>query len=110
MRIYAEDDIVSWAINRGIYSADGSTFAQLKGIAEEVVEATEAYTKMNWAEGQEVQRQAEIALKSELGDIYVFWVNACHTAGINPSSAVDAAVEKITERTGSMVDGRFVKD
>ena len=104
--MYKQKKIEKWAEEKGIYYGGGNFIAQMKGIAEEVVEATEAYTQADYSIGA----APSIALESELGDIYVFWINACWIAGIDPKDAVNAAYEKISKRTGSMKDGRFVKE
>lgn len=104
MTVYKQKEIQQWADSKGIYE-EGDFMAQMKGVAEEVVETTEAYI---YNEISQVSWQDE--LEKELGDIYVFWINACYIADVNPSDAVDAAYNKIINRTGEMIDGRFVKD
>ena len=93
--MFLQVDIEEWAEEKGIYE-DANLEAQLKGIAEEVVEVAMAET-LNDKE-------------KELGDIYIWWINACKVADINPHTAVRVAFEKVTKRTGTMVNGRFVKD
>lgn len=100
-----QEDIEAWADAKGIYNY-GSFNAQMKVLAEEVIEATEAYCY------HKIERtaQARIQLEQELGDIYVVWVNACKVAGIGTEEAARAAIVKNSQRSGNMVNGRFVKD
>ena len=78
----------------------------MKVLAEEVIEATEAYCYHKIERTQ----QASTQLEQELGDIYVVWLNACKVAGVEPEWAAKQAVTKNAKRTGNMVNGRFVKD
>ena len=103
--IYKQEEIEYWAQHKGIYDDGGSFMAQAKGMAEEVVEVTEAYCEQ--LVGSYTSRAQ---LTSELGDVYVFWINACRIAGVHPSNCIDAAFKKINGRDGVMVEGRFVKD
>ncbi len=133
--MYKQDEIKDWAKAKGIYD-DPNFVAQMKGVAEEAVEATEAYILSEYQEPEgffvrqevweaateeernqieqkmieEEKRLIREDLAKELGDIYVWWINACEVAGVEPEVAIDAAVEKIIKRTGKMENGRFVKD
>ena len=97
--VYKQEDIEYWALHKGIYNDGGSFIAQVKGIAEEVPEVVEAY-----------YIKSTIELEKELGDIYVFWINACRISGVDPKNCIDAAFKKINHREGEMVAGRFVKE
>ena len=96
--VHKQEEIEYWALHKGIYTEGGSFLAQVKGIAEEVPEVVEAY-----------YTKSTIELEKELGDIYVFWINACRIAGVQPKNCIDAAFKKIDNRDGEMVSGRFVK-
>jgi len=110
--MFLGNDIVNWAEEKGIFkrkkgeSEFKSIFlVQLKGIAEETVEVTEAYTAHKHCCGllSDVQK--------EMGDIYVWWINACATIGLEPEHCIEMAYRKITQREGYVNDsGRFVKD
>jgi len=102
--MYLQEEIVTWAERKGIFVAPSFT-TQIKGIAEETVEVTEAYTSHKHCCGpiSDVQK--------EMGDIYVWWINACATIGLEPEECIRLAYEKIAKRTGHVNDqGRFVKD
>ena len=103
--IYKQAEIQHWAENRGIYNY-GSFVAQAKVLAEEVVETTEAFA---WYKAENTAQSIK-DLHKELGDIYVTWINACYMADIRPEAAIDTAVKVNSERTGNMINGRFVKD
>jgi NTP pyrophosphatase (non-canonical NTP hydrolase) len=78
----------------------------MKGVAEEVVETTEAYV----VDKHQPTAEAINKLASELGDIYVFWINACYAAHVDPAHAINTALEKVLGRDGTTVNGRFVKE
>ena len=103
--MYLQEDIESWAAAKGIYNY-GSFNAQMKVLAEEGIEATEAYCYHKIERTQ----QARIQLEQELGDIYVVWINACKVANMDPEWCAKQAVIKNSSRNGNMVNGRFVKD
>lgn len=84
--------IEAWAEEKGIYTVP-SLEAQLKGLAEEVVEIC-----FNPSDPK------------EWGDVYVWWINGCKIAGVNPDDAVDAAYEKVSKRKGKTINGRFEKN
>jgi NTP pyrophosphatase (non-canonical NTP hydrolase) len=102
--MYKQKEIEDWADDKGIYK-NPSFYSQMKGIAEEVVETTEEYVLWNHS----TLPIDKNALKMELGDIYIFWINACWIAGVDPKDAIDLAYNKIVDRKGHMEDGRFVK-
>jgi len=110
--MFLGNDIVNWAEEKGIFkrkkgeSEFKSIFlVQLKGLAEEVVEVTEAYTAHKHCCGPLTDVQ------TEMGDIYVWWINACATIGLEPEECIRLAYKKISGRTGhTNGDGRFVKD
>ncbi|MDC1406070.1 hypothetical protein N8314_00785 [Akkermansiaceae bacterium] len=103
--MYLQDDIEAWALAKGIYTY-GSFQAQMKVLAEEVIEATEAYCYHK----VERTQQDRLKLEQELGDIYVVWVNACKLAMVDAEDCAYKAVKKNSGRHGNMVNGRFVKD
>lgn len=106
--MYKQLEIEDWARAKGIYDYGGNFVAQMKGIAEEAVEATEAWTVIKYMNiPLDLDRNN---LEKELGDIYVWWINSCAIAGVRPEDAVDAAYNKIMKRTGKMENGRFIKD
>lgn len=102
--MYREEEIRAWARRKGIYDADNFT-AQIKGIAEETVEVAE-----EWGHFQNDEQKRPDLLAKELGDIYVWWINACYLANITPETAIELTMEKILKRSGKMKGGRFVKD
>ena len=110
--MYKQEEIEQWAQEKGIYT-DPSMKKQLQGVAEEAIESMEAYTELYYSEKYAVQGEEDIygfELAQELGDIYVFWINACKIAGVDPKDAVDSAYFKISKRKGKTVNGRFVKN
>ena len=103
--IYKQQEIQLWAGAKGIYDDGGVFMTQVKGMAEEVVEVTEAYCEQFTGFSTSTHE-----LACELGDIYIFWINACLIGNVEPKDCIDAAYDKVIKREGKMVNGRFVKD
>jgi len=101
--MYLKEEIEKWATAVGIIK-DGTFIGQLKGLSTEVVEATEAYTMFK-------TQNANVAeIEMEMGDIYIYWMNACTKLGLDPEKCVDKAFNKVIKRTGTIVSGRYKKD
>lgn len=101
--MYLQSEIEAWAEERGLFKQP-SFSKQMQGVAGEAIEAQDAYSlvKVNCAPKSDLEK--------ELGDIYVFWMNACKIADIKPEDAALAAYNKISNRKGYIVEGRFIKD
>lgn len=93
-----EKEVIAWGESKGIL-AEADTPAQLKKTAEEVVEAVEAYFLFDRDE-----------LKKELGDILVTVILAAKISDLGVEECLEAAWNKIKNRTGVMKNGQFVKD
>ena len=102
--MYLQKEIVAWATSKGIIKAN-SFISQMKGVAEEAMESVEAYVYYGTHQGTKIE------LEKELGDVYIFWINACEIAGVTPEKAIAMSHAKNMLRSGSLnKDGRFVKD
>lgn len=93
-----EKEIIKWGEAKGIL-AESDTPAQLKKTAEEVVESVEAYFLFD-----------RDILKKELGDIIVTVILAAKLSDLDVEECLEAAWNKIKNRTGVMKNGQFVKD
>lgn len=93
-------DIFDWGVARNITSEGGATsLSQMKKLAEEVIELTEALEEGTLEE-----------IKLEAGDVLVVLLNVCRLAGIDLSECLEMAYNKIKDRKGIMRNGVFVKE
>jgi len=90
--------VEEWAAERGIMDK-ATPRAQAMKTLEEAGELLEAVCDDAFD---------EIAL--ELGDVMVTCIIGCALQGFTPESALQAAYDKISKRSGRMVDGQFVRE
>ena len=98
-----EQQVLRWAYDRGIF-AESTEDTRWEKFLEEVGELVDA----SYPDGSEMQDIDEIKL--EAGDVLVTMINVLHPYGLDLETCLWAAYEKISKRTGKMVDGMFVKD
>ena len=98
-----EVEVCRWARKKGIfYKSDA--IAQMGKMREEVKELDiEVLTD----EPEGLNRKA---IESELGDVLVTCIIQARFHGLNAQTCLESALNKITKRTGKMIDGQFVKD
>lgn len=90
-------NICNWAEARNITAEGGATsYSQIPKLLEEVLEFRDAET--------------EEEAKLEFGDILVVCIQIARLRGLDMVECLELAYEKISKRTGTMIDGRFVKD
>lgn len=113
---YAELEIkvLDWADDKGILDK-ATPYAQAKKTFEEVEELIEAVdaqskgkTEFVNSKGKIVNTQEEI--KDALGDILVTIIIGAELQGLNLEDCLESAYDVISKRTGSMINGQFVKD
>jgi NTP pyrophosphatase (non-canonical NTP hydrolase) len=92
------DSIRDWADKRGIYDS-GDTKTQFVKLMEEVGELGKAILKDDKAE-----------FVDAIGDCIVVLTNLSHLGGYDVEHCISSAYGEISNRTGSMVNGTFVKD
>ena len=92
------EDIREWARTRGIYDS-GDVKTQLIKLYEETGELSEAVLKDNMLD-----------IVDAIGDSVVVLTNLATLAGVNIEHCIDAAYGEIRQRTGTMVNGTFVKE
>jgi len=90
--------IRAWAKERGLYEA-GDSKTQFAKLVEEVGELARGILKKDQPE-----------IKDAIGDLIVVLTNLAHLEGFTVEDCIDSAYEVISERTGKMVNGTFVKD
>jgi NTP pyrophosphatase (non-canonical NTP hydrolase) len=91
------DDIRDWAEDRGIY-AKGDTKTQLIKLYEEAGELAQAVLKNDTEE-----------FIDAIGDCVVVLTNLAHLGGVSIEDCIESAYNEISNRSGSMVNGSFVK-
>ena len=92
------DLIRSWADVRGI-TQNGDVKTQYIKLLEEVGELADAILKNNKED-----------IIDAIGDAVVVLTNLSTLAGVNIEYCIDSAYGEISNRTGNMVNGTFVKD
>ena len=106
--------VLSWAKDKGILDK-ATPLAQARKTEEETNELIEAcvaqhagYETFTNSKGKLCNTQEEI--KDALGDILVTIIIGAELQGLNLEDCLEAAYNIISKRTGTMVDGQFVKD
>jgi len=98
--------IIAWGECKGIvYPSVEQIAAQLRKNDEESSEVLDAAVTYFGHKSNPIDN-----LRSECGDLGVTWLMACACAGVDPREALVVAYNKISKRTGKVVDGQFVKD
>ena len=92
------DLIRYWANERGIYKK-GNSHTQYVKLQEEAGELAKALLNNDKAE-----------IKDAIGDIVVVLTNLAHLENLAIEDCIDAAYKEISNRTGKMINGTFVKD
>lgn len=86
-----------WAEDRNITAAGGATsYSQIPKLFEEVGEFRDAETEED--------------AKLEFGDILIVCIQIARLRGLDMGECLHLAYEKIKDRKGTMIDGRFVKE
>jgi len=92
------DSIRDWADKRGIYDS-GDTKTQFVKLMEEIGEL-----------GQAILKNDEAEFIDAIGDSVVVLTNLAKLGGYNIERCIESAYNEISARSGSMVNGTFVKD
>ncbi len=93
----SEADVIQWANEKGIL-LKGTKAGQYRKTVEEVGELGEALINSDIAE-----------VRDAIGDIAVTIIIQAHMNGLSFQECLDSAYAVISKRTGTMVDGVFVK-
>ena len=92
------DKIRAWAKTRGLYDK-GNTYVQYVKLQEEAGELAKALLKSDHDE-----------INDAIGDMVVVLTNLAHLHGTEIEYCIEDAYNVISERTGKMINGTFVKD
>ena len=92
------NNIRKWAEERGLYEK-GDTKTQLIKLYEESGELSQALLKNNKED-----------IIDAIGDSVVVLTNLAHLVGTDIETCVQSAYDEISNRTGRMINGTFIKD
>jgi len=92
------DKIRLWAKQRGLYDK-GDTKTQLIKLYEETGELS-----------QEILKNNRDGIVDAIGDCVVVLTNLAHLNNLSIEDCIGAAYDEISNRTGKMINGTFVKD
>lgn len=95
--------IIEWGEEKGINNPE----KQFQKLAEEMLEAHEAYLASEYYKPSETEYEH---LVEELGDIGVVWILLCNMLEVDPFDALEAAHNKNKDRKGKTINGSFVKE
>ena len=97
---HKEKEIIQWGVDRNIVGPTGQATpeAQIEKTFEEVQEVKDAIAEIN------IENLIE-----EIGDVYVTLILQCKMWDISMNDCIDAAYEKIKDRKGIMIQGKYVK-
>lgn len=98
-----EVEVCRWAEKKGIFD-ESDAVIQMGKMREAV---TELDIEVLSDEPDGLNREA---IESELGDVLVTCIIQARFHGLTAQTCLESALNKITKRTGKMIDGRFVTD
>jgi NTP pyrophosphatase (non-canonical NTP hydrolase) len=100
-----EKQVVQWAEERGMFEYKRH-LPRLDKFYEEVEELVDEIIIPD----DEGFNPDVASIKLEAGDVLVTLINLLHPFGLDLETCLDAAYNKIKDRTGKMVDGQFERD
>jgi len=112
------EKIINWNKERGLLKRGFDQEKETSFIIEELLEATGNFDSIS-ARAKAVHYAKEITENSKnnehqivdaLFDIIIFATGAIGKLGYDPSEVMDEGFKEINSRTGTLIDGKFVKD
>ena len=112
------EKIVEWNRERGLLDKGFDQTKETSFIIEELLEATGNYNSINAREraqkyANEITAGAQPNnhdLVDALFDIIIFASGAMAKLGYDPTKVMDEGFKEINSRTGTLMDGKFIKD
>ena len=106
------DNVRQWAFDKGITGPDGkgTRLKQLEKVEEEVAETKAAVLAFREANSPTEQWKRLDEIEDGIGDSIVTLIILAEMHGLSAESCLESAYRVISKRTGSMIDGQFVKD
>lgn len=107
-------NVESWGQNKGIVNfSKEQVLAQIGKVKEELAEVEQAvveYFDTNCEPFDDTEVNLFENIENELGDLGVTWIMVATCLEIYVGDALLSAYNKISKRTGNVVNGVFVKD
>lgn len=112
------EKIVAWNNERGLIAKGFTHEKEVSFIIEELLESTGNYDSLS-ARDEAMEMAQKITADSQnnpdqiidaFADIIVFATGAMAKLGYNPSNVMNEVYKEINSRTGTLIDGKFVKD
>lgn len=112
------EKIVKWNQERGLIKKGFDHTKETSFIIEELLESTGNYDSINARQraeeiAKDITKDAEHdpeKIIDALFDIIIFATGAMAKLGYNPSLSMEEGFKEINSRTGTLIDGKFVKD
>jgi NTP pyrophosphatase (non-canonical NTP hydrolase) len=107
------EQIKQWGADKGITGPNGkgTLLGQLSKTQEELTETRDAAVEWGMNDFDEIGHDIAMGeLKDGIGDTTITLILAAEMSGLDFEDCVQAAYNEIKERTGSMVNGIFVKN
>lgn len=110
--------IVAWNTERNLLSLGFNHTKEVSFIVEELLESTGSYNsetareKANTIAGEVVGHHVATPehIVDAFADIIVFATGAIAKNGYDPSKVMEEVYKEINSRTGTLIEGKFVKD
>ncbi len=112
------EKIVQWNRERGLIKRGFDHKKEVSFIIEELLESTGNYDSLNAREraeeiAKDITKDAQYNpehIIDALFDIIIFSTGAMAKLGYNPTKVMYEGFKEINSRTGTLIDGKFVKD
>lgn len=114
-----DQKILAWAEERDLFTKS-NPLKQLEKTLEEVIELRDEVVRMKQVDSMasmipsftnmEIFKNLRSKAKKELGDIHVTLTILAEMLGMDTEECKKLAYDKIANRTGTTVGGKFVKD
>lgn len=106
------DAVREWGESKGITGPNGkgTLLGQLAKTQEELTETRDAAVKLRWTGESSRYDEAYAEIADGIGDCAVTLILAAEMVGLRFEDCLAAAYDEIKGRTGTMVDGVFIKD
>lgn len=104
-----QDKVLEWADSHDLLHEENAYKQFMKFIEETFEFKTEMDMCMKFFEPNLKMWRTDTDVKLEMGDIFVTLIILCKQLGIEPQKCLELAYEKIKDRKGKTIDGRFIK-
>ena len=107
--------VCMWGVSKGINGINepkgtGTTLKQLEKTQEELIETRDAALRYTLATDEQTKDKAFEDFVDGIGDMLITIILAADLMSVPIHDALEVSLHEISKRTGTMVDGMFVKD